>query len=190
MDGEAGRDQSIGGNTPLEAELVRRLRWADDAVGLQVGPCLVEVDPIGDHGDSRHPIGNRLGRDVVEQRVKAGDQGRTRFERARHPAPQPTSDGVLEQSDRRPHVGHPVGSPPQERDPPRHWTVERRQASGDDPPVRHRVLAVDGELVGVAPADGLGHGLGGGAMAGAGVREKKDEALGDRHHRQPTGDLR
>jgi len=118
--------------------------------------------------------------------MKARHQCGTRFERPCNPSPDPSADRVLEQADGGAHVGDPVGSSPQERNPSGYRSVERREPSGDHAPVGHRVLAVHGELVWIAAADGLGHGLGGGAMAGARIGEKKDEALRAGHHRKPT----
>jgi len=66
MDRQAGGHQAIGRHAPAAAQLIRRVRGADDAVGFQIGPRLVKVDPIRDHRDAGHAVRDGLGRDVVE----------------------------------------------------------------------------------------------------------------------------
>src|ERR1700731_3476080 len=107
--------------------------------------------------------------------MKARHQRRARVEGAGNSAPEPAADRMLEQPDRGPHIGDPIGGPPQEWKPTRDRSVERGQTAGDDTPVRHRIPTVDRELVGIAPADCLGYRLGGGAMPGTRVGKKKDE---------------
>src|SRR3984893_14030554 len=66
VDRESGGHQAIGRHAAATTQLIGRLRWTDDAVGLKVRPCLVKIDPIRDHGDPGHAVGDRLGGDVVE----------------------------------------------------------------------------------------------------------------------------
>ena len=143
----------------------------------------MKVDPVRDHRHARHRIGHDIGGDVVEQRVEAGDQRRAWFEGPAQFSPKAAADGMLEEADRGLHVREVIGESPENRHVSRDRPVECGQPSGNHPLVRHGVEAFDSKPVRVAQLQRCGDRLRGGAMAGTGVGEKKEEALGDGHGR-------
>ena len=183
MDRESRPDQPIGRHTPPPAEVVGRLRRANDGVCGQVGPGLVKVDPVRDDRHPRHPVGHDIGGDVVEQRMEAGNQRRTGFECPAQLAPKAAADGVLEEPHRGLYVREVIGEPPEDGYVPRDRSIQRGQPPGHDPLVRHGVEAVDHKPVRVAQLQRRGDRLRGGAMPSTGVGEEKEKALGGGHGR-------
>jgi len=135
----------------------------------------VEVDPIGDDGDSRHSGGHHVDRDVIEQRVEARHQRRAGFEGRSQFAAQAAADAVLEEAHRWLQVGGVIGRTPEERESAGHRSIEGGQPAGQQVRIRHGVEAVDLEAVGIAERQRGGDRFRRGPMAGAGIREQKEQ---------------
>src|SRR2546428_13748460 len=118
--------------------------------------------------------------------MEARDEDGAWFQCLPQLATQSPADGMLEETHGRLQVGGMVCRTRQEWEAPRDRPIEGSEPAGQHRMVAHRIEELDLKRIRVAACHGGGHGLGGRAMARAGVRKEKEVALRGGHDRPPA----